>query len=181
MKTERFEFQNKDIPMLKKDIFFRFAFMVLFAVIFGWQLILLVLHYMHDNLNMLKTIVAVFVLISSLMFTLISFNYAFRSLNTMQKIVLHGTAVKSISIISNAKKDSFLKLYLFVTQLISLVMLVVLCCALTYNVLNYVYHSTISFYLPVLLFISSAGFNSVYHIKHEIKTIQNVREFNNIF
>ncbi len=181
MKNERFEYQNRDIPMLKKDIFFRFLFMLLFIGIFAWQLFLLISNYLHGTLSPIKTIVSVALLISSLMFSLVSFTYAFRSLNIMQKVILHGTAVKTISVISNAKKNSFLRIYSFVTQLISLVMLVVLCCAVTYNVLEYVYFTTISYYLPVLLFVSAAGFNSVYHIKHEIKTIQNVREFNSIF
>lgn len=181
MKVERFEYQHKDIPMLKKDIFFRFLFMLLFAGIFGWQLILLIMNYLRDTLSTFKTIVSVALLISSLMFAIVSFTYAFRSLNTMQKVVLHGSAVKSVSIISNAKKNSFLRIYFFVTELISLVMLVVLCCAVTYNVLEYVYFTTISYYLPLLLFVSIAGFNSVYHIKAEIKTIQNVREFNSVF
>ena len=181
MKMERFEYQHKDIPMLKKDIFFRFLFMALFAGIFGWQLILLISNYIKNELSPLKTIASVILLISSLMFAIISFVYAFRSLNIMQKIVLHGRAVKSISIISNVKKNSFLRIYSVVTQLISLAMLVILCCAVTYNVLQYVYFTTISYYLPILLFVSVAGFNSVYHIKAEIKTIQNVKEFNNIY
>ena len=181
MKMERFEYQNKDIPMLKKEIFVRFLFMFLFVGVFAWQLVLMVKNYADGSLSPIKAILSVMLLISSLMFAIISFSYAFKNLTTMQKIRQHGSYVRAISIISNAKKDSFLKLYFVVTQLISLFMLVVLCCALTYNILEYVYFTTISYYLPILLFVSIAGFNSVYHIKQEIKTIQNVNEFNSMF
>lgn len=181
MTMERFEYQHKDLPMLKRDIIFRFIFVFLFSAIFIWQLVLLLTNYVRSTLSPMKTIVAVILLVVSLMFAVISFTYAFKSLNIIQRVILHGTAVRHISIISNAKKDSFLRMYSLAMQLITLAMVVILCCTVTYNILEYVYFTTISFYLPVLLFVCIAGFNSVYHIKDEIKTIQNVREFSSIF
>lgn len=181
MKTERFEFQNKDIPMLKKDIFFRMFFMSLFVFVFVWQFVLFILHYMRDDLSKLNLIVTIIILIVSLLFAVISLAYAIRSLAIIQKIRLHGSAVKQITIISNAKSNSFLRLYSIITQLIAFVMIVILASAITYSILQYVYFTTQSYYLPILFFVSFAGFNSVYHIKEEIKTIQNVREFKNFF
>lgn len=181
MKTERFEYQNKDLPLLRKDIFMRLLFMGLFMAVFVWAFVNIVVNYMRDELSVIKTIVGVVILVISLLFALISLVYAFRSFNTKQKVVLNGNAVKNITIISNIKKNSFLRIYSFVMQLISIVMLMVLACGITYAVLEYVYFTTLSYYLPILFLVSITGFNSVYHIKAEIKTIQNVQEFNSIF
>lgn len=178
---ERFEYQHKDIPMLKKDIFFRFLFMLIFVGIFAWQLVLLISNNIKGTLTPTKTMFSLALLVFALLFAVVSFTYAFRSLNILQKVILNGSAVRNISILSNINKNSFLKIYSFINLLIALIMLAVLCCAITYSVLQYVYFTTISYYMPILLFVTVAGFNSVYHIKTEIKTIQNVREFNNVF
>ena len=167
--------------MLKKDIFFRLFFMFLFVLVFAWQFVLFVVHFRRDDISQTQLIATICLLVVSLLFASISLVYAFRSLGIVQKIKLHGNAVKQIPIISNAKSQSFLRLYSVVNLLITLVMIVVLVSAITYSVLQYVYFTTQSYYLPILFFVSFAGFNSVYHLKAELKTIQNVREFKNFF
>lgn len=181
MKAQRFEYQNKDVPMLKKEVFFRMLFMLLFVAIFVWQFVLFVFSYIHGNLTTIKLLAAIAVLIVALLFAMVSFIYGLRCLNIIQKIALHGNAVRTITIISSARKSSFLRLYLIVTQLIAIAMIVVMACTITYSVLQYVYFTTVSYYLPILFLVAFSGFNSVYHIKQEIKTIQNVNEFNSMF
>ncbi len=181
MKIERLEYLNKDIPLLKKDVAMRLLFMFLFLATFIWQFVLLVLNYMRGTLTSIRTILSVILLVSALMFTIISLIYAFRSFNIIQKVTVHGSSIKNITVISNIKKRSFLRIYFVITELISIAMLVVLACTTTYSILQYIYFTTFSYYLPILLFITIAGFNSVYHIKQEISTIQNVREYNSLF
>ena len=93
MKAQRFEYQNKDVPMLKKEVFFRMLFMLLFVAIFVWQFVLFVFSYIHGNLTTIKLLAAIAVLIVALLFAMVSFIYGLRCLNIIQKIALHGNAV----------------------------------------------------------------------------------------
>ncbi len=181
MRTKRYEYQHKDIPMLKKDFAFRIFFMCLFIFVFVWQFILFVVSYRRNDLSTIKLAESIIVMFVTLVFASISISYAFKDIGIMQRIKLHGVAVKNIIILSGVKKNSFLKIYYIISQIIAFAMIVVLVSAITYAILQYVYFTTFSFYLPILFFVSFSGFNSVYHIRYEIKTIQNVKAFNSYF
>ena len=107
--------------------------------------------------------------------------YAFRSINIINSIKRKGKAVRVVTTLRNNDKGSFIKLYSIITQIIAVVVLLVLVSALTYSILELVYYSSVSFYMPVLFLFAFSGFNSVYHINAEIDLIQNVKEFSSIY
>ena len=115
MKIERLEYLNKDIPLLKKDVAMRLLFMFLFLATFIWQFVLLVLNYMRGTLTSIRTILSVILLVSALMFTIISLIYAFRSFNIIQKVTVHGSSIKNITVIfENIFCDNWINFYCYV-------------------------------------------------------------------
>ncbi len=181
MKFKKLEYQHKDLPFLKKDTGYRILFMSLFFLIFIWQLISMFSYYLSDSLSTTMLIVSIFVMLTSLILTFTALIYAFRNLNIMNQIRHSGKSVRTISIISDNKKGSFLKMFNLLTKFIGFVMLLVLVCGLTYSILEIIYYSSITFYMPVLFLFAISGFNSIYHIKAEMNTIQNVNEYNAIY
>lgn len=181
MRAKRFEYRHKDIPFLKKDIAFRIVFTFLFFAIFLWQLIIMFYNHSQGTLTNVMLIVSIFVLVGSLIFTLTAMLYAFRSINIINSIKRKGKAVRVVTTLRNNDKGSFIKLYSIITQIIAVVVLLVLVSALTYSILELVYYSSVSFYMPVLFLFAFSGFNSVYHINAEIDLIQNVKEFSSIY
>lgn len=181
MKFKKLEYQHKDMPLLKKDTIFRLVFMSLFLIIFVWQLISMFFNYFQNSLSMTMMIVSVIVLLVSLILTLTALIYAFRDINIINQIRHQGKAVRTISVISNNKKGSFLKMYNYLSKFIAFVMFLVLVCGVTYSVLELVYYSSITFYMPILILFAISGFNSVYHIKMEMKTIDDVQEYNALY
>ena len=181
MKVRSFEYQNKDTPLLKKDAIFRILFALLFFIVFVWQIIFIFRDYSLHTLTTLKAAVGTIVLIVSILFDLVAFAYAYRAVDTLSKIKLHGHAVRMVTIFSDNKKGSFVRMYDKLTKLIALVMGLALVSGLTYAILEYFYYSSISFYLPILFFIAVSGFNTVYHVTTEIKVMKEVQSYNNIY
>ena len=181
MKFKKLEYQHKDIPFLKKDTIYRILFMSLFFVIFIWQLVSMFIYYFNNTLTSLMLIISICVLLTSLMLTLIGLFYAFKDMNIINQIKHKGKATRVISIISDNKKGSFLRIYNVLSKFICFMMFIVLVCGVTYSVLEIIYYSSITFYMPILILFAISGFNSVYHIKAEMITIQNVQEFNSLY
>ncbi len=181
MKFKKLEYQHKDLPILKKDMIFRIIFMSLFLAIFIWQLISMFFNYFHDSLSNTMLIVSVFVMLISLILALTALIYAFRDINIINEVRHQGKAVRTISVISNNKKGSFLKMFNYLSKFIAFAMMLVLVCGITYSVLELVYFSSITFYMPILILFAISGFNSVYHIKMEMNTISSVQEYNALY
>ncbi len=181
MTTRRYEYHNKDIPMIKKDIVFRFIFLALFAFAFAWQFAFILRDFSLNTLTQTKTLVGIIALLMCLLFVLVALTYAYRGINIINSIKHHGKSVKNVTVVSDTKKGSFVKMYSHLTRFITLIMALALVSGLTYGILEYIYYSTISFYLPIMLLVTTAGLNSVYHITTEIKIMKEVQEYNSIY
>ncbi len=181
MGTRSLEYRTKDLPFIKKDLIYRLFFSVLFLVVFIWQLAEFALDSIDDNLSTIKILVTICVLLSSMMFTILCIVYAHKDLSIINEIKKHGSAVRNVRTFTNKKKDSFLKLYSTVASVIAVVMLALLCFVVTYSVLEIIYYSTISYYMPLLFLISFCGFNSVFHINYELKSMKQIGEYNKVF
>ncbi len=178
MSQKRYEYNSKDKVMVKKDTAFRIVFLFLFLAIFFWQFILIVTQ--RDNLDPVKITISFLVMFTSAMFVLLGMIYIAKNLKILNRIKLRGRAIFNVTVISTGKKNSFLNIYKIVCEIIAFVMLVVLTCGLTYSVLELIYYSTISFYMPLVAIMSLTGFHTVYHINNEISIIKNVREYNSV-
>lgn len=178
--NSKFEYHVKDIPFLKKDVFFRFLFFVGFLALFVWQTSITLIESIHENFNIFMLIVSGIVLIASLFMMLISMLYAMKNLRTISIIRKRGKCVSVVPLIFNTKKHSYIKLFQFINAVITLASIAVLVSAVTLTILNISY-STSTFYLPLLFLVCLAGFNSVFHIKNEISTSQFVSAFNSIY
>ncbi len=181
MRAKKFEYHHKDIPVLKRDIAMRITFTIIFFAIFIWQFISLLVTYTYDTLTTPMILASAIVMVSMLTMCAISFSYAFKSVNIISDVKRRGRAVRSVSLMFGIKKNSFVKIYSILTQLIALVMVVLMTSAITYSILQYIYYSTMSYYIPILVAISICGFNSVYHISFEIERIKTVELFNAIY
>lgn len=180
MNFKVFEYQHKDIPFLKKDIVFRTVFAALFFSVFVWQLITLLINVLNNNIHLGITISSTIVLLICLLFTMISLLYALKELRIVSAIRTRGKCVSSVDILHNLRKDSFIKLYSIVTEILAVATSLVLVCAVTYSILEISFYSTVSFYLPLLLTICLTGYFSMFHILNEIKIVKTVEEFHNI-
>ena len=181
MNIKKFEFTNKDIPFLKRDIIVRLSFSALCIIVFLWQFISLFASQDINNLSNVKIIATVFVLIFSLLLTLLGFLYAFKDMKIVSVIKKRGACVSSVDIIFSTKKHSFMKLYQLIAFILALASLAVLLSSLTYALLQFAYFSSISFFMPILVLVSISGFNSVFHITSEIKTVDTVKEYHSTY
>lgn len=177
-----YEFTHKNVPYLKKDIVARVLFGFAFLVVFIWQFILLVVNYSAGTLSSLMMGVAIFTMLSALLVGIVSALYAYKSINTIKEINESGAVIKKINLLGqNVKKGSLIKMYNVLSQILAIIMLMVFASGLTYAILELIYYSTHSFYLPVLLLITISGFNGVYHLQTEIHTIREVAHYNRAF
>ncbi len=177
MNSKKFEYFHKDIKQLKIDIIFRMIFSALFLIAFVWQMVSMIIVSIKDSLSIMQGSVATFVLITSLVLCLVTMSYAFKDLRIIAAIKMRGKCVSTVQILFKVdSKSSFLWLYNFIMQFLTIVTSLVLVACVTYSILEISYFSTISFYMPLLLTLCVASYNSIYHIKDEITTQKTVNE-----
>lgn len=181
MKIKKFEYKHKDVPFIKKDIAIRMVFFTLFFIVFLWQLISMFVYFNNGSLSTPMLILSVLVLVISLILSMIALLYAFRGINLLTNIKHSGNAVRAVSLISDNKKTSFFRIYSYLSKFIAFMMFLILVCGVTYSILEIIYYSTISFYMPMLVLFAISGFNSVYHIKYEMNIIESVSEYNAMY
>lgn len=181
MDPKRFQYHNKDIPLLKKDIKARIFFMILFGIVFFSQLFMLVLNVIDKTTTLTMVIVSAVIMLTALTFSILCLVYSFKNIRAIQVIKKAGFVVTSVIFMPNIQKNSFVRLYSILTSIITIATLVVFTSVVTYSILQYVYFSTISFYLPLMVLLTVIGFNTVYHVKHEIEITQSVLNFQNSF
>ena len=181
MRSKKFEYFHKDIKQLKIDIIFRFIFSFSFLAVFIWQIISMILVASKNDLSLIESIVASLVLVSSFMLCFVTFSYAFKDLRIISAIKMNGKCVSSVNILFSVQKTGFLKLYSFLMQFLTLATSLVLIASITYSILEIAVLSTISFYMPLIVLICMAGYNSIYHIKDEINTQKTVHEQNSSY
>ncbi len=177
-----YEFTNRNVPYLKKDIVYRSIFLVAFVVVFAWQFILLVVRYNANTLSNLMMGIAILTMVCSLFLGIVTGIYTYRSVRTVSEIKKSGTMTRRINLLGqNAKKGSFIKMYNVLSQILAVIMLMVFASGVTYAILELIYYSTHSFYLPVLLLVTISGFNGVYHLQTEIHTINEVSKYTQMY
>ena len=181
MNLKNFEYLSKDVPFLKKELIFRATFTVLFFTIFLIQFITMVKHLIQSTLNIGMAISSSVVLLVCALFCVISIMYMLKTINIIRVVSNHGRCVSTVDIMLSTKKDSFVKLYSFVCDVLAVFAAIVLICSFTNAVLEATYYSTISYYLPLIVTISLTAFYAVFHIRNEIKTLQTVNKYNSIY
>lgn len=181
MNLKNFEYLNKDIPFLKKELIFRAIFIVLFSTLFLIQFIAMLQKLITNSLNIGMAISSGVVLITCVLFCFLSILYMLKTLRIINVVNNHGRCVSSVDILLNTKKDGFIKLYTSVCEILALLATIILTCSLTYSALQAAYYETISFYLPLLVTICLTAFYSVFHLRNELKTVQTVNQYNSIY
>ncbi len=176
MKSKKFIYLHKDVKQLKVDIVFRILFSLLFLAIFVWQFIFMILYIVQNKFSNPHGVVSAIVLISALLLCITTFYYAFKDFQIIAAVKMTGQCVSSVSILFPTKKTSFIKLYNYLIQFLTLATTLVLIASLTYAILEVTVLSSISFYMPLLLMICVSGYSSIYHIKDEITTQNTVQE-----
>lgn len=178
--NQQFEYQKRDLPFLRKDLAFRIIFSMLFFAIFIWQFTTF-LPVVQNEENIVKLVVGSIVLLSSLLMFFIAFLYVFKDVRTIQTVKKFGRCSSRVQVMFDLKKGSFIRLYRFVTNLITLATSLVLVASITYAILQYNFMTSVSYYMPLLAVICLSGYNSVFHIREEIKIVQNVQAINSIY
>jgi len=182
MNLKRFEYLNKDVPFLKKDVTSRLLFSLLYFAIFVWQFASIVIKSINKiNLSTAMIVASVFVLLVTLMFGALSLLYCFKSLKILSVIKKNGRCVSSVEILFNTEKTGFMKLYSFITEVLTIICSIVVLCSIIYAFLEMAYFASISFYMPVLVVLCCCGFYSSYHIRAEINIVKNVQMYNSIY
>ena len=181
MNLKKFEFTSKDAPFIKRDITLRLVFTALFVALFVWQFVALVIAQSTNSISTAKLVATIFVLLTSLLMAMLGFVYAFKDIRILNAVKKRGSCVSTVDIIFSTKKHSFVRLYQIICQVLALVCLFVLLCSLTYAVLQLAYFSTISYYMPILMLVCTTGFNSVFHVHSEIKTVETVKQYHSYY
>ena len=180
MNSKRYEYTHKDIPYLKKDIFFRALFAILLVAVFIWQFVSLIYLTITSSMTIMQIASSCLVIFCSLMLAFISLMYALKDFRIISAIKMNGRCVSAVQMLIRTNKKSFIWLYSVLIQFLTLITSLVLICSIVYTILEVTYLSTTSFYLPLLFMICISGFNSIYHIKDEIHTQNFVQEYYNV-
>jgi len=170
MNRRKFDYFEKDIKPLKKDIFFRCVFAVLILATMAWQSYTLIVGYMDKSLSTLKIIVAGMVVFSGAIIFLTLLLFAFKDYRIIGAIKTNGKCTSSVNLLFNIEKSSFVRLYEFLMFFLSLSTALVLIAGITYSILEVTYFKTISFFMPMLVLICLSSFSSLYSIRDEIRT-----------
>ncbi|MFQ6752577.1 MAG: hypothetical protein ACLRFL_03335 [Clostridia bacterium] len=181
MNLKKFEFQHRDVSYLKKDIAYRFLFALLFLSVGVWQAITMFIHIYSDSISVTMIASSLFVLILSMLMFFCSIMYTFKNFRILGTIKRQGRCVSNVQVLFNLEKRSFIKLYLFITFIISLLTALVLIASLTYTILEISIYSSISYYLPILVVLCLTSFNSTFHVKNEIKILETVQQYHAIY
>ncbi|MBE7076898.1 MAG: hypothetical protein E7374_03280 [Clostridiales bacterium] len=180
MTTRKFDFHASNIPLLKRDMITRLIFTFLFLGVFFYQFTVLFIDYLHDKVGLLKISVGIVLLFLSMMFCLLSFLYAYKDMKIMNKVKKNKVHTTNVAILFPPKSQKTAKFYLIVQEILSIIALLGFVWYLTYSILEYAYNHTYTFYLPLIAFIALTGFNTVYHIRNEMKILDQVQEHSNI-
>ncbi len=175
MHSKKFEYYHRDIAQLKKDIAFRALFCLMFLGAFVWQGVVMILEFSNSQMSIMKIVASCVTLLCSLLLFIVTLSYAFKDFRIISAIKMQGKCVSSVNILFTTNKKSFIWLYSLLLQIMTLATSLLLVACVTYSILQAAYLSTVSFYLPMLLMICTSGYNSVYHIKDEIRTQKNVQ------
>lgn len=170
MNRKKFDYFEKDIKPLKKDIFLRCVFAVLILATMAWQSYTFIVGYKDNSLSTLKIIVAGIVVFAGAILFLTLLSFAFKDYRIIGGIKTNGKCTSSVNILFSTEKTSFIKLYEFLMFFLSLSTALVLVACVTYSVLEVAYFKTISFFMPMLVLICLASFSSLYTIKDEVRT-----------
>ena len=182
MNLKQFEYLNKDIPFLKKDIAFRITFTIIYFAVFVWQFISMATKSINKIYITLPMIIStVFVLLTCLLFAGLSLIYCFKSFKVLSIVKKQGKCISSVEILFNTKKSGFVKLYSYITEFLTIICSIVLLCSFIYSFLEIAHFSTISYYMPVLATICCTGLYSSYHINVEINIVKNVQMYNSVY
>ncbi len=181
MNQKRFEYQHKDIPFLKKDIIYRLSYVALFGIVFFVQLFMIIAQNIKGAATVTSMIIGSVILVASLLFALLCLIFAFKDIKNVDTIKKSGYAVSAVSVLPSIQKNGFMKMYSIFTKLIAIVMLCLFAGVATYSILEYIHFSTLSPYLPLLLFMTVVSFNSVYHVQHEIKLTETVKIYHSAY
>lgn len=180
MNNKKFEYNSKDRPFLSRDIKYRLIFLLLCLAVFVWQMAL-ILSSNKAELSTLQIVVSILTMILSMLLILTCLLYISKSVTALQSIKKKGRAVGSVLLLVKTDKSSFVKLYQKLSNILAFVISLVLISVTTYAVLQIIYLSSYSFYLPLIYLIAVSGFLSVYHIKYEISLLNNVSAYNSIY
>ena len=170
MNRRKFDYYEKDIKQLKKDILLRCGFAILILATMVWQAYTLITGYMDKSLSTLKIIVAGMVVFAGAVVFLTLLLFIFKDYRIIGTIKANGKCTSSVNILFSTEKTSFIKLYEFFMFFISLSTSLVLVAGVTYSILEVAYFATISFFMPMLVLICLASFSALYTIKDEIRT-----------
>ena len=181
MNLKEFEYLNKDIPSLKKDIAFRFLFLFLFVGVFVFQFADFVIEYNKNSLDGWKIGLTIFVLFYTLFMAMLCLVYAMKSYRILEYVKKHGHCVGKVSLLFSVEKGSFIKLYSILMDFFAVLVSLVFVAIVTYSILQITYFATISFYMPLLIMLVVFGYFSVYHITNEINIIKTVNLYHVIY
>ena len=181
MNLKNFEYLYKDIPFLKRDLLFRASFVVLFFAIYLIQLISMLKNWIADTVNLGMAISSGVVLLTCSLFIFLSILYMLKTKRIINVINNNGRCVSSVEMLFDTRKNSFIRMYSVITEVLAFVASIVCVCGFTYAALDIAFNSYVSFYLPLLATVCSTAYYSVFHLKSELKTVMTVNQYNSIY
>lgn len=172
----KYTYYRKDEKFLKNDYAMRQLFFILFNIVTIWQLINVFSKQNKQELTTPLLILSIFVIVTSLIYSIICFAYAMKNLKILNNIKENGNYTTTENILPSIKDGSCIKILQFINLAVSLILTFVFVFSLLYVILKVSFMAKISFYFPTLLLLCFVGYFTVYHIHHEIKIVQNILE-----
>ncbi|MCQ2565023.1 MAG: hypothetical protein MJ152_04125, partial [Clostridia bacterium] len=146
MKTKKFEYVLKDVPMLKRDMFLRLIYFFLFVAVCVLQVVTIIMF--ANQFTTLHYIISCSVCVMSLMLALISMWYATSDVASINMIKRNGHHVKNSPMMFASSESFLFKMFNFMSKVLAVIMIAVALSAITYNILQYIYYQTISIFIP---------------------------------
>ncbi len=175
MSTKKFEYNIKDLPMLKRDMALRLVYFFLFVALCVLQVATIILF--ANQFTAIHYVVSCFVCVSSLFFAILCIWYATIDVSSISAIKRTGHQVKSTVMLFGTGKNSWFKVYYVASKVFTVLMVAVALSSITYNILQYIYYKTFSLYIPAILLLLLVSFHSVFHIDSERRVQEYVQEY----
>lgn len=175
MGYKKIEYTHKNISQLKSENRYRILFAIFFLLVLTAQIVLFIIE--GQKLSNIKYFIGFFVMISSFLMATTSILYFLKNNRIITQILTEASAVRMSANFLNTDKSYVLKLYAVFNIILTALSSIILLCSLVYTFLEFAYYSNLTFFLPILLLICISGYNTVFHIKYEILTAENVDKY----
>lgn len=173
MHHEKYNYSTSTVPTLRRKMRWSCVFALLMIAIMFLEIYLLLDAYKSKiDLSIAENIVSIVTMVFALLFILMQIAEVARCVAIIKKVKQNGYVQASTLLMNFDRKTSFGNVFRLLEYILLLITIIGVVGFATYSVWNYIYSSTINYYLPVFLavllstYYSSKNIENMYALKN---------------